>query len=86
MEDLANGETARFSQVDRLSSPIHPANVGEATVGCVFCVAHVCVNQVRVRVTFVHLSERRDQAWNMFKVPKTRSSHLKSMQGTSFSI
>ena len=69
MENLANGETARCSQVDNLSSPIHPANVGEATVSRVFSVAHVCVNQVRARVAFVHLSERRDQAWNMFKVP-----------------
>ena len=86
MENLANGETARRSQIDSLSSPIHPANVGEATVGCVFCVAHVCVNQVRARVTFVHESESRDQAWNCVQVPNTRLSHLKSMQGTSFSI
>ena len=54
MENLANGETFSRSQVDDLPIRISPSDVGEAEMSTHICVAHVCVDQVKVWVVFIH--------------------------------
>ena len=86
VENPPNGEALKSSQVDNLSIDIHPSNVGEATVGCVFDVAHICVNQVRVRVASMHWPRKKGPINEYNQSNLSKVTDLKSMQGTPLSI